>query len=53
MGEGNSNEDAIKHVDNSRIVLDAGDTVTLINDLQAKGAGFTVKRGTRDFVGFR
>jgi len=45
-GEGEDNEDAIKHVDSNGAVLAAGDTVTLIKDLNVKGAGFTAKRGT-------
>ena len=45
-GEGKSEEDAVKHVDSNGAVLEAGDTVTLIKDLNVKGAGFTAKRGT-------
>ena len=45
-GEGKSDEDTIKHVDSNGAVLEAGDTVTLIKDLNVKGAGFTAKRGT-------
>jgi len=45
-GEGSSNEDAVKHVDSNGVVLEAGDTVTLIKDLDVKGANFTAKRGT-------
>jgi len=45
-GEGEDNEDAIKHVDSNGVVLAAGDTVMLIKDLNVKGAGFTAKRGT-------
>ena len=45
-GEGKSDEVAIKHVDSNGTVLDTGDTVTLIKDLNVKGAGFTAKRGT-------
>lgn len=36
----------IKHVDSNGAVLQNGDTVTLIKDLDVKGAGFTAKRGT-------
>lgn len=36
----------IKHVDSNGAVLEAGDTVVLIKDLNVKGAGFTAKRGT-------
>ncbi|GAA3867466.1 PhnA domain-containing protein [Celeribacter arenosi] len=34
------------HRDSLGAVLSAGDNVTLIKDLQVKGAGFTAKRGT-------
>ncbi|MBS9715693.1 alkylphosphonate utilization protein [Pseudohalocynthiibacter aestuariivivens] len=34
------------HRDCNGVVLAAGDTVTLIKDLNVKGAGFTAKRGT-------
>lgn len=44
-GEG-AGDDAIKHLDSNGAVLTAGDTVTLIKDLNVKGAGFTAKRGT-------
>ena len=39
-------EDAVIHRDTNGVVLAAGDTVTLIKDLNVKGAGFTAKRGT-------
>jgi len=45
-GEGESADDAVKHMDSNGAVLEAGDTVTLIKDLNFKGAGFTAKRGT-------
>ncbi len=45
-GEGEIDEDTIKHIDSNGAVLDAGDTVTLIKDLNVKGANFTAKRGT-------
>jgi len=45
-GEGASDEDNIKHIDSNGAVLKAGDTVTLIKDLNVKGGGFTAKRGT-------
>lgn len=45
-GDGESEEDAVRHVDSNGAVLAAGDTVTLIKDLDVKGAGFTAKRGT-------
>ena len=44
--EGVSDDDAVKHVDSNGAVLESGDTVTLIKDLNVKGAGFTAKRGT-------
>ncbi len=40
------NEDAVVHRDSNGAVLQAGDTVTLIKDLNVKGGGFTAKRGT-------
>ncbi len=39
-------EETIKHLDANGALLDGGDTVTLIKDLNVKGAGFTAKRGT-------
>ncbi|MFC1685056.1 PhnA domain-containing protein [Pseudomonadota bacterium] len=45
-GEGESDDGALKHMDSNGAVLEAGDTVTLIKDLNVKGAGFTAKRGT-------
>lgn len=42
-----SNEDnAIKHLDSNGVELKTGDTVTIIKDLNVKGANFTAKRGT-------
>jgi protein PhnA len=41
-----SDDGAVKHIDSNGTVLEAGDTVTLIKDLNVKGAGFTAKRGT-------
>jgi protein PhnA len=37
---------AIVHRDSNGTILEEGDTVTLIKDLDVKGAGFTAKRGT-------
>ncbi len=37
---------AIVHRDSNGTILNEGDTVTLIKDLDVKGAGFTAKRGT-------
>jgi len=45
-GEGELDDDAVIHVDSNGVVLQAGDTVTLIKDLNVKGATFTAKRGT-------
>jgi protein PhnA len=36
----------LRHLDSNGSLLAAGDTVTLIKDLNVKGAGFTAKRGT-------
>ncbi len=43
---GIEDEDAIKHIDSNGNVLQNGDNVVLIKDLQVKGGGFTAKRGT-------
>ncbi len=45
-GDGAGAEDAVVHRDSNGAVLEAGDTVTLIKDLNVKGGGFTAKRGT-------
>ncbi len=39
-------EDIVIHKDSNGVTLSAGDTVTIIKDLEVKGAGFTAKRGT-------
>ncbi len=44
-GEGGE-EEAVEHRDSNGAELAAGDTVTLIKDLNVKGANFTAKRGT-------
>lgn len=44
--EGMEDEDAIKHIDSNGVVLQAGDTVTLIKELDVKGSTITAKRGT-------
>ena len=44
--EDKDGDEAITHMDCNRAALEAGDTVTLIKDLNVKGAGFTAKRGT-------
>lgn len=43
---GQSTSDAVKHVDSNGTTLASGDNVTLIKDLDVKGANFTAKRGT-------
>lgn len=43
---GSSDEDAIEVRDCNGTILQDGDTVTVIKDLEVKGAGQTVKRGT-------
>jgi len=45
-GEGNDTEDMIKHLDSNGALLQSGDSVVLIKDLNVKGANFTAKRGT-------
>ena len=37
---------AVKHVDSNGAILEAGDSVVLIKDLNVKGASFVAKRGT-------
>jgi protein PhnA len=39
-------DEKIIHLDSNGIVLEAGDSVVLIQDLKVKGANFTAKRGT-------
>lgn len=45
-GEGVVEEQGVVHRDCNGAVLEAGDAVTLIKDLNVKGANFTAKRGT-------
>jgi len=45
-GEEENQEAAIRHLDSNGTLLATGDTVTLIKDLDVKGANFTAKRGT-------
>ncbi len=45
-GEDDNKSDEIKHVDSNGVVLEAGDTVVIIKDLNVKGTSFTAKRGT-------
>ena len=39
-------EEAIVHRDSNGVILEAGDSITIIKDLVVKGGGFTAKRGT-------
>jgi protein PhnA len=39
-------DDDVQHKDSKGLILEAGDTVVLIKDLNVKGATFTAKRGT-------
>lgn len=45
-GKENEIENETIHIDSNGAHLEAGDTVTLIKDLNVKGGGFTAKRGT-------
>lgn len=45
-GEDREKEEVLVHIDSNGTVLENGDTVVLIKDLDVKGAGFTAKRGT-------
>ena len=45
-GVESNTEDTVIHKDSNGVVLNSGDTVVLIKDLNVKGAGFTAKRGT-------
>jgi protein PhnA len=44
--EGMEDEEALKHVDSNGVVLQMGDTVVLIKELDVKGSTITAKRGT-------
>ena len=44
--EDQSSENNTKHLDSNGTRLEAGDNVTLIKDLNVKGANFTAKRGS-------
>lgn len=46
FGDGVDEEDRVIHLDSNGAQLANGDTVTLIKDLNVKGANFTAKRGT-------
>jgi protein PhnA len=41
-----SDDEVVRHLDSNGVVLEAGDTVTLIKDLNVKGSSLTAKRGT-------
>ena len=41
-----SEGDTVKHLDSNGALLETGDTVTLIKDLNVKGTSFVAKRGT-------
>lgn len=45
-GDTDADDEGVVHLDSNGASLSAGDTVTLIKDLNVKGAGFTAKRGT-------
>jgi protein PhnA len=45
-GDGQSDEDSVKHLDSNGALLEAGDTVTIIKDLNVKGSSLVAKRGT-------
>lgn len=45
-GAAETDDDTTPTLDSNGAILQAGDTVTLIKDLDVKGAGFTAKRGT-------
>ncbi len=45
-GEGKSAKEDLKYVDCNGVELKAGDTITVIKDLNVKGTTFTAKRGT-------
>ncbi len=44
--ENNKTDNAVKHLDSNGVLLDAGDTVVIIKDLNVKGTSFVAKRGT-------
>jgi protein PhnA len=44
--DNDATDEKIVHKDSNGTVLQAGDTVVLIKDLEVKGGGFTAKRGT-------
>jgi len=46
LTENEKNDDAVKHIDSNGSVLQNGDTVVIIKDLDIKGSIFAAKRGT-------
>lgn len=44
-GEGENEENVIKHRDSNGVILQSGDTVVVIKDLDVKGSSITAKRG--------
>lgn len=44
--EASKSDDAVKHIDSNGSVLQNGDTVVIIKDLDVKGSLFAAKRGT-------
>ncbi|HIE43191.1 MAG TPA: hypothetical protein EYP78_00130, partial [Candidatus Omnitrophica bacterium] len=46
LGGGDSTDNSEPVRDSNGTILEAGDSVTVIKDLEVKGAGFTAKRGT-------
>ena len=45
-GQQDADDEQLQHRDSNGALLETGDTVTLIKDLNVKGGGFTAKRGT-------
>jgi len=45
-GAGEEDDDKVKHLDVNGVLLQAGDSVVIMKDLNVKGGGFTAKRGT-------
>ena len=45
-GEGHTQDTGAQHLDSNGALLQAGDSVILVKDLNVKGAGFTAKRGS-------
>lgn len=46
LGRDNATDEKVIHKDSNVTLLQAGDTVVLIKELEVKGGGFTAKRGT-------